>query len=97
MTNSIIVHPNDDVAVVTKSISKGEDVTYRFDGKEVTIKATDNIPTYHKIAIKNIKKGNNILKYGEVIGYATADIEIGNHIHTQNLSDLVKRKVGEQI
>ena len=95
MINSFIVHPKDTVVVVTKAISKGEEVIYLSDAKEVTIKAIDNIPMYHKIAIKSVKKGNNVLKYGEVIGHATTDIEIGAHVHTQNLSDIVERK-GEQ-
>lgn len=97
MTNSIIVHQNDDVAVATKAISKGEDVTYSLGEKEITIKAADDIPVYHKIAIKSVKKGNNVLKYGEIIGYATADIETGSHVHTHNLSDLVIRKDVEKI
>jgi len=90
MINSFIVHPNDTVAVVNKSISKGENVTYIFGDKEITIKAMDDIPTYHKIAIKVVKKNNDVLKYGEVIGYATADIELGAHVHTKNLSDVVR-------
>jgi len=97
MTNSIIVHQSDDVAVATKAISKGEDVTYSLGGKEITIKAVDYIPAYHKIAITSVKKGNNVLKYGEIIGYATADIEIGSHVHNHNLSDLVIRKDVEKI
>lgn len=91
MINSFIVHPNDTVAVVNKSISKGENVAFIFDDKEITIKAMDDIPAYHKVAIKTVKKGKTVLKYGEVIGYATADIELGFHVHTQNLSDLVVR------
>jgi len=97
MTNAIVVHKKDDVAVATKAISKGEDMTYSLGGKEIAIKAADDIPVYHKIAIKSVKKGNNVLKYGEIIGYATADIETGNHVHTHNLSDFVKRKDVEQI
>lgn len=96
MINSFLVQPGDDVAVVTKSILKGENVTYLFDGQEVTIKAMDDIPVYHKIAVKSVKRGEYVLKYGEVIGCAIADIKTGNHVHTQNLSDLVI-KAGESI
>ena len=91
MINSFILHSNDTVAIVNKPISKGENVVYIFDDKEITIEAMEDIPRYHKIAIKRVKKGNRVLKYGEVIGYATTDIEIGYHVHTQNLSDLVER------
>lgn len=96
MTNSLMLHPNDDVAVVIKAISKGDGVTYVTDGREVTMTAVDDIPIYHKVAIRSVRRGGNVLKYGEVIGYATADIGTGNHVHTQNLSDLGMR-AGEDI
>ena len=92
MTNSLILHTSDAVAVVTETISKGNGVTYVSGGQEVTIKATDNIPIYHKVAVKNVPKGSSVIKYGAVIGYATADIRIGDYVHTQNLSDLVSRE-----
>lgn len=92
MTNALILHPGDTVAVVTRAILKGEDVIYVSDGKEVAVRAADDIPAYHKIAVTGVKKGGDVLKYGAVIGYATADISAGNHVHTQNLSDLVNRE-----
>ena len=39
----------------------------------------------HKYALYPIKKGENVIKYGSPIGHATADIEIGQHVHTHNL------------
>lgn len=39
----------------------------------------------HKYALLDIKKGENIIKYGSSIGYATADIKKGDHVHTHNL------------
>lgn len=89
MANAMQLHPSDDVAVVLKAISKGEDAAYVSGGREVSIKAADDIPIYHKIAVRSVNKGSPVLKYGEVIGYATADIRTGYHVHTHNLSDLV--------
>ncbi|MBQ4440294.1 MAG: altronate dehydratase [Kiritimatiellae bacterium] len=40
----------------------------------------------HKYAIKPIAKGENVIKYGMPIGHATADIAIGEHVHTHNLA-----------
>lgn len=88
MTNAMLLHPSDDVAVVIKAVSKGEIVRYSCNGREVTVNALDDIPVYHKIAVRSVNKGSPVLKYGEVIGRATADIQTGNHVHTQNLSDL---------
>jgi altronate hydrolase len=38
----------------------------------------------HKYALCEIKKGENIIKYGSPIGHATADIAAGDHVHTHN-------------
>lgn len=39
----------------------------------------------HKVAMRAIGKGEPVLKYGQIIGYATRDIALGEHVHTQNL------------
>lgn len=39
----------------------------------------------HKYACVNIKQGENVIKYGSPIGHATADIAIGEHVHTHNV------------
>ncbi len=44
-----------------------------------------NIENGHKYALRNIKKGENIIKYGQPIGYATEDIKKDSHVHVHNL------------
>ena len=44
----------------------------------------------HKYALVPIKKGENVIKYGSPIGHATADIEVGEHVHTHNLKTNLK-------
>ena len=44
-----------------------------------------NVENGHKYAIKDIKKGENVIKYGCPIGHATEDIKSGDHVHTHNL------------
>ncbi len=44
-----------------------------------------NLEDGHKYAICDIKKGNNIIKYGSPIGHATCDIKTGEHVHTHNV------------
>ena len=50
-----------------------------------TIQINNLIPLGHKFAIMNIKKGDHIIKYGEVIGVATEEISEGDWIHTHNI------------
>jgi altronate hydrolase len=49
------------------------------------ISANQNIPRGHKMATQAIKKGDPVLKYAQVIGYASEDIASGDHVHTHNL------------
>ena len=63
----------DNVAVALHPIKKGEEVTQA----SITVTALEDIPQGHKIALKPIKNGENIVKYGFAIGHATADAEAG--------------------
>ena len=80
------IHDMDNVATVFNDIQKGEEVTIQDKkGNEVVLTSKSNILFGHKIAIKEIKKDDKIIKYGEEIGIATKDISVGEHVHVQNL------------
>lgn len=55
------------------------------DNVGISLTGTDKIPAGHKFALKDIKKGDYIIKYGEIIGKATADIKQGEWVHTHNV------------
>ncbi|EKN70592.1 UxaA family hydrolase [Schinkia azotoformans] len=83
---TIIMKPTDSVAVALKEIPSRVEVTVNISGeisKTITMKET--ISFGHKFAVHAIKKGEDILKYGEVIGRAVRDIEEGEHVHVHNL------------
>lgn len=44
-----------------------------------------NLADGHKYALRDIAAGENIIKYGNPIGHATADIKAGEHVHTHNV------------
>ncbi len=44
-----------------------------------------NLSDGHKYALRDIKNGENIIKYGNPIGHATEDIKKGEHVHTHNV------------
>lgn len=56
------------------------------DNVGVSLVGTDKIPAGHKFALKDIKKGEYVVKYGEIIGRATKDIQKGEWVHTHNLA-----------
>lgn len=87
MNNALIIELKDNVAVVVDQISKGTEVKYDLDNEVNTIIAKDDIQIYHKIAVKDIEKGEPVVKYGEHIGLAGVDIKKGQHVHTHNVEN----------
>ena len=63
------------------------DVRDKKGGSEPIVVIGD-VPYGHKIAVKPIKKGALIIKYGEEIGAATKDIAKGEYVHVHNLEAL---------
>lgn len=84
------MNPKDNVATAIENIGLGNVVNIiSAEGNIVDkVKAKQEIPLGHKIAITNIKKGEHIMKYGEVIGKATKDIERGDYVHIHNIESL---------
>ncbi len=84
------VNPKDNVAVVLSGpVGRGEVVEIRDHmGETVMLTAQSDIPYGHKIAVHPIAKGEKIIKYGEVIGGASAEIAPGEHVHVHNMDSL---------
>lgn len=78
---AIKIYDTDNVAVATEPLPAGE--TVDIFGEQITL--AEPIPAGHKFAIRKISEGENIIKYGSPIGHAKVDIEIGYHVHTQNV------------
>jgi altronate hydrolase len=77
----ILLHPDDSVAIARVAIPAGK--TLHIHGNAVTSRAA--IPAGHKIAIREIAPGQAVHRYGNIIGFATASIAAGDHIHVHNL------------
>jgi len=84
-----LVHsPKDNVGVVVVEDLKAETSMLGVvteDDSTTKCKAKDDIPIGHKVALKNLKKGETIIKYGVDIGIMTADAKKGEHVHVHNL------------
>ena len=89
--DAIKIKQEDNVATALRAFNKQDTAKYR-DGEgfsETLI--LENIPYGHKFATRDIASGEDIVKYGEVIGRATRDIKTGSHTHVQNLESLRAR------
>jgi altronate hydrolase len=80
MPMSIRLHGYDDVVIATKQLISG------------TVLSTENItvagliPAGHKVATRNIALGAPVRRYGQIIGFASRPIAIGQHVHVHNLA-----------
>lgn len=83
-----LVHEKaDSVGVATVDIKAGEEAhgLYMDSQNPIIMKALNDIPLGHKIALKDFKAGDTVLKYGQDIGKVVADIRCGEHVHIHNL------------
>ena len=85
MNEMVRITERDMVAVALKPLKAGETVSY--GGGEITL--TEDLPMGHKAALREIRKGEAVIKYGFPIGEATEDIPAGAHVHTNNLHTLL--------
>jgi (2R)-sulfolactate sulfo-lyase subunit alpha len=83
-----LVHDKrDTVGVAVVDLKAGQALEGRsLDTNEsVRAKANADIPLGHKIALKDFKVGDTVLKYGCDIGKVVAPIKAGDHVHVHNL------------
>lgn len=77
----IRIHPNDNVAVALTDLRAGETLTV--DGIEVSL--AEDVARGHKLALREIKQGEAVVKYGNPIGLAKTDIPAGAWVHVHNV------------
>ncbi|MEK7748408.1 MAG: altronate dehydratase family protein [Nitrospirota bacterium] len=76
----IRLHANDEVVIARHKLISGCFVS------EENMTLVDLIPPGHKIAARRIVSGQLVHRYNQIIGIATQDIEVGQHVHTHNLT-----------
>nr|WP_256500255.1 altronate dehydratase family protein [Limimaricola litoreus] len=72
----LTLHPQDNVAIALGDIAPGET-----DAPPLL----QSVKQGHKVATTPIRAGENVLRYGQIIGQAKADIAVGEHVHVHNL------------
>lgn len=89
MQDIIKIHQDDNVAVALRTIEEGE--ALEVEGTIINI--LEEIPQGHKFAVKPIRNGEEVVKYGFRIGYANEEILAGQWIHTHNLKTALEDSV----
>lgn len=86
MKEFIKINECDNVIIALRDYKKDEVID--LEGEKITL--LEDINRGHKTAIKNINKGENVVKYGLPIGYALEDIKVGSWVHTHNAKTNLK-------
>lgn len=82
------MHDGDDnVGVAVVDIKAGESIAGRIlaNNADVQTESRMEIPLGHKIALRDFKEGDTVIKYGEEIGKVVAPIQKGDHVHVHNV------------
>jgi len=86
MKKVFVIDAEDNVGtVVVEALQAGDEVGTNGRITDIVVTASQDIAYGHKIALKDIAKGDVVVKYGLSIGTATADIAAGEHVHIHNV------------
>jgi len=91
MKKGILLHEaTDDVGVAAMDLHAGAEVeAVTLEGAAVVmLTPVEDIPLGHKMAMRSLPAGKHIVEYGRPIGYASADIPAGGHVHVHNIKSL---------
>ena len=85
----VLVHDRKDTVgvIVVEGVKAGQELTgwVMEDDSTIKVKALNDIPIGHKLALRDIANGETVIKYGFDIGKAVAPIKKGEHAHVQNM------------
>ena len=88
MTHGILMHePDDDVGVAVADLKAGTDIgAITLEGAPVgTVTLVDDVPLGHKVAMRDIAGGKDVIECGRVIAVATQGAPRGSHVHIHNI------------
>jgi altronate dehydratase len=78
----LVISDRDNVATALQPLQPG--LTLDLAGGALAVR--EAVPSGHKIALRTIRAGEAVIKYGSPIGLATAEIAPGSHVHTHNVA-----------
>ena len=87
MIQFLVHEKRDSVGVAVVDVKSGQSLgdTTLDENKTISAKANMDIPLGHKIALARFKTGEDVVKYGVVIGRVVKDIKQGDHVHVHNV------------
>jgi altronate dehydratase small subunit len=86
--DAVMLTEADNVATALRELTQGEEARVGVGERTFLVPVCQAIAFGHKLAVTDIRSGDEIRKYGEVIGRATQDIPSGTHAHVHNVESL---------
>jgi altronate dehydratase small subunit len=81
-----VVSDDDNVGTLIEKGHPGETLQVTVGSETTNVTLTEEIPYGHKVALRNLEEGSQIVKYGEAIGTATEHIDRGDWVHVHNVA-----------
>ena len=78
---TIRLNAADDVVIARVELAAGTTLV-----KEANVSVAGRVPAGHKVAVREVKAGQPVRRYNQIIGFATRDIRAGEHVHVHNLA-----------
>ncbi|HEV3257404.1 MAG TPA: altronate dehydratase family protein [Gemmataceae bacterium] len=79
---AVHLHANDNLAVAARNLPAGLEIQHG----GTTLSLVGRVGLGHKVALRDIRRGEPVLKYGQIIGFASVDIPAGSHVHVHNVA-----------
>ena len=86
--DAIILKSKDNVGTSIKPLKRNTEIILKLEKQLINFVIKENIKLCHKFSLSKIRKGDKIIKYGEIIGVAIDDIQSGNLVHIHNIQSL---------
>ena len=95
--NALLIDDVDNVVTCVAEVSAGSEVYYRRGSEILSLKAEEDIPYCHKIALKDFAEGEEVIKYGEMIGRTNQPVKLGHWVSDKNIYSVPRDYDSEMI
>ena len=83
--NALLIDETDNVVTTVADIKRGEDVVYQKGSEYMSLKAEEDIPFCHKVALKDFAMDEDVIKYGESLGHTDKEIKKGHWVNHEHI------------
>ena len=95
--NALMIDEIDNVVTCVEEVAAGSEVVYRKGNDIQSLKAEEDIPYCHKIALKDFAEGDEVIKYGEMLGKTTEAVAKGHRLWDKNMYSVPRDYESEMV